>query len=88
MTTKTNGQEAVSASPMPIQRYLTVAQAAHYLGRTVPALYHLAEEARIPFRKAGGRLLFDIRELDRWVAGLPGVSTQAAVRSQPGTRTG
>lgn len=86
MPTKTNDGETVNASLLPLQRYLTVAQAAHYLGRTVPAMYHLAEEARIPFKKAGGRLVFDIRELDRWVAGLPGVSTQTAVRSQPGTR--
>lgn len=65
-------------------RYLTLAKAARYIGRSEKAMYHLVGEARVPFKKAGGRLIFDTQELDRWVAGLPGVSAEVAAQSQPG----
>ena len=43
--------------------FLDVAGAAEYLATTPKAIYRLVERETIPFRRAGGRLLFDRREL-------------------------
>ena len=60
-------------------RYVALAEAAAYLGRTEKALRKLVERRAVPFRKAGKRLVFDVVELDRWVVSLPGVTLYEAV---------
>ena len=47
--------------------FLDVNGAAQYLATTPKAIYRLVERERIPFRRAGGRLLFDRRELRAYV---------------------
>ena len=45
--------------------------AARYLSLTKRAVYHLVERRQLPCHRAGGRLLFDKRELRRWVEQQP-----------------
>lgn len=61
------------------RRYVTLAEAAVYLGRTQKALRKLVERRAVPFRRAGRRLVFDLHELDQWVGRLPGVALDEAL---------
>jgi len=63
----------------PSRRYVSLPEAASYLGKTEKALRKLIERRAVPFRKAGKRLVFDVVELDCWVASLPGVTLDEAV---------
>ena len=47
--------------------FLDVAGAAAYLSTTPKAVYHQVERGRLPYRRVGGRLLFDRAELRAWV---------------------
>ncbi len=49
--------------------FLGVAGAAVYLSTTPKAIYRLVERRSIPFDRAGGRLLFDRRELRAYAEG-------------------
>ena len=51
--------------------FLDTDAAASYLNLTRSAVYHLVERHKLPCRRAGGRLLFDKRELRRWVEKQP-----------------
>ena len=68
----------------PSCRYAPLREAAVYLGRTEKALRKLVERRAVPFRRAGKRLVFDIEELDKWVASLPGVGLAEAVERSLG----
>lgn len=54
------------------KRLMTVAEAAEYIGRSKQALYHLANQGKIPVKRDGARLFFDRVELDAWIASMPG----------------
>jgi excisionase family DNA binding protein len=47
--------------------FLDVRGAAQYLSLTPKAVYALVERQKLPYHRAGGRLLFDPRELRAWV---------------------
>lgn len=47
--------------------FLDVRRAAEYLSTTPKAIYALVERQKLPHHRAGGRLLFDCRELRAWV---------------------
>ena len=47
-------------------RFMTVREAAQFLRLAPKTLYSLVSQRRIPYRKAGRRLLFSQEELDRW----------------------
>jgi len=47
--------------------FLDVRGAAEYLSTTPKAIYALVERQKLPHNRAGGRLLFDCRELRAWV---------------------
>ena len=47
--------------------FLDTDAAARYLSLTKSAVYHLVERHKLPCHRAVGRLLFDKRELRRWV---------------------
>ena len=47
--------------------FLDVRGAAKYLSLTPKAIYALVERQKLPHHRAGGRLLFDPRELRAWV---------------------
>ncbi len=70
----------ISTMPMSsahvLPRYMTTAQVACYIGRTVKAIFRLVEKKRIPFVKVGGRLQFDKELIDEWMTGkVIGVAT-------------
>jgi excisionase family DNA binding protein len=45
-------------------------EAAFYLGYTEGAIRKLAQEGKIPYLKRGTKLMFLVRDLDRWLDGL------------------
>jgi excisionase family DNA binding protein len=47
--------------------WLTVAEAARYLGWPEGRLYKLTAARAIPYRKHGARILFQRHELDQWL---------------------
>jgi len=47
-------------------KFMSVQQAAQFLGVSVKSLYSWVHQRRIPFRKAGRRLLFLESELVEW----------------------
>lgn len=49
--------------------WLTLPQAAKYIGRSEKALRHLCSRDAIPYSKAGGRLIFNRNDLDKWLRG-------------------
>ena len=54
----------------PVARLLTYEQAAAYLGLTASALKQRKSSGQIPdyvYVRMGTTILFDIRELDRWI---------------------
>jgi excisionase family DNA binding protein len=51
------------------QRWLTVKQAAEYLGRTPDAVRGLVKRGELTAHKPDGRLQLDREELDRWMRG-------------------
>jgi excisionase family DNA binding protein len=53
------------------EQWLGLEQAAAYLCSTPEAVRALVKRGRIPYHKAGGRLLFSRREVDAWVRGDP-----------------
>lgn len=48
-------------------RLMTIAQAATYLGRTDWAVRKLVTAGAFPAVKADGRVMLDVRDLDRWI---------------------
>ena len=68
------------AHSSPDHRYVPLPEAAVFLGMTQKALRKRVERKTIPFRRAGKRLIFDLAELQEWVASLPGVTTEEALR--------
>jgi len=53
------------------RRWLTVDQAADYLGRTPEAIRGLVKRGELTAYKPDGRLQLDREELDRWMRGVP-----------------
>ena len=52
------------------ERWVGVAEAAEHVSCKPQRIYdlvHRQDETRIPHRKEGGRLLFKLSELDRWI---------------------
>ncbi len=50
-------------------KLLTIQEASDLLKLSVPTLYRLTSQKRIPFYKVGGKLLFDSERLTNWLAG-------------------
>ena len=57
-------------------------QAAEITGFSVGSLRARVNRHIIPFRRAGGRILFSRRDLEQWFDSLPGVSVSQACRNQ------
>jgi excisionase family DNA binding protein len=62
--------QLVTSSPAPlpagIPQYLDVRGVAAMLHLTPKTIYNMVSQRRIPFRRAGHQLLFDVREIDAW----------------------
>jgi len=54
-----------------LRRFLTVREAAELLRLAPKTLYSLVSQHRIPFRRAGRRLIFEAQELDDWTRPAP-----------------
>ena len=49
-----------------LPRFLKVEEVADLLRCKKRTIYDMVEQERIPFRKVGGRLLFDLDEIIEW----------------------
>jgi putative molybdopterin biosynthesis protein len=47
-------------------RFLTVEEVAEMLRLKPRTIYNMVSQRRIPFRKAGRQLLFDVGEIEEW----------------------
>lgn len=56
--------------------YLSVNQVSVLLGRTASAVRNLCMRRKIPYRKAGGRLVFLAHEIQSWVEQGPGLKLE------------
>lgn len=64
--------------PKPIG-YLTVSQAAIYLGLTEHALRQRIARQEVPYRRWHGRVVLIVRELDAFMAALDGCTVNEAL---------
>jgi len=49
------------------KRLLTVRETATYIGRTETAVRELAWQGKLPYIRSDRRVMFDIRDLERWI---------------------
>ncbi|MGH9968826.1 MAG: helix-turn-helix domain-containing protein [Pyrinomonadaceae bacterium] len=49
-----------------LPKFLTVQEVADLLRCKKRTIYDMVEQKRIPYRKVGGRLLFDLAEIIEW----------------------
>ncbi len=54
------------------KRYLNTRECADLVLRTPEAVRRLAGTGKIPFRKPGGRFMFPLDEIQRWIDSGPG----------------
>jgi excisionase family DNA binding protein len=52
--------------PKKLPQFLTVQEVADLLRCKKRTIYDMVEQRRIPFRRVGGRLLFDLAEIIEW----------------------
>ena len=64
---KNKKQSPVGVGVSVEPRYLTLKQAALYMGATVWCLRNLAWDRRVPFVKLGNRFVFDKADLDKFI---------------------
>jgi excisionase family DNA binding protein len=50
------------------KRYVRVKELSYYLSITASNLYVMVHRGEIPYHKKGKRLMFDLREIDSWIA--------------------
>ncbi len=50
------------------RRLLDIKEVAEYTGLSVPTLYTMVSQRRIPFVKMGRLTKFDLRLMDEWIA--------------------
>jgi len=58
--------EEVSLQERALPRFLKVEEVATLLRCKRRTIYDMVEQERIPYRKVGGRLLFDVDEVIEW----------------------
>jgi len=58
------------------RKYLTADQCAVFLGRSPSAIRNLCMRRKIPYRKAGGRLVFLAHEIEGWIDQGEGISLE------------
>lgn len=50
-----------------LRRLITAKEASQYLSVSTDTIYHMAATKKLPYIKIGGRVLFDLKALDRWI---------------------
>jgi len=63
------------------KQYLSATEAGRFIGRSAGAIRNLVSRRKIPYRKAGGRLLFIRSELEEWVDLSPGMTMEEISKS-------
>jgi excisionase family DNA binding protein len=58
----------------------TVEDVAQYLATTARGIYELIEQGRLPYRKLGGRYLFRPEHVEAFLAELPGMNVEEALK--------
>jgi excisionase family DNA binding protein len=60
----------IESSPTIKKRYLNTRELADYIDSTEASVRQLVHHRRVPFIKVAGgrRVLFDLREIDQWMA--------------------
>lgn len=53
----------------PTPTFLEVEEVAELLRLKPRTIYNMVSQRRIPFRKAGRQLLFELKEIDEWTKG-------------------
>ena len=56
----------MDSSPRKLPHFLRVEEVANLLRCKKRTIYDMVEQRRIPFRRVGGRLLFDLDEIVAW----------------------
>jgi len=51
-----------------MKKYLNITETAEYLGKKKATIYQMTHMRKIPHIKVGGNLLFDIDDLNTWLA--------------------
>jgi predicted DNA-binding transcriptional regulator AlpA len=59
-----------------VNKCLTIKQTAELIGRSEAAIRNLCMRHKIPFRKAGGRLIFLTQEIQDWIEKAEGVTLE------------
>ena len=67
---------------------LSVKEAAAFLGVTQDALRARIKRRVVPFRRLGGRVMLLRSELEQYIARLPGVDTDEALKEMQSRREG
>ena len=62
----------MQAAPAGAPRFLKVKEVAELLRCRPLTIYQMVSQRRIPFRKAGRQLLFEVGEIDRWTKAAAG----------------
>ena len=65
-TVQANPEELRRAFLPQLPRFLKVQEVADLLRCKKRTIYDMVEQERIPYRKVGGRLLFDLDEIISW----------------------
>jgi excisionase family DNA binding protein len=55
-----------------VPTFLKVEEVAELLRLKPRTIYNMVSQRRIPFRKAGRQLLFELKEIDEWTKGSAG----------------
>ena len=63
------------------KKFLTVPQAAMFLGRSPRAVWHLIYLNKIPHRRLGSRVIIPADELEEFIKALPGVRVGEALET-------
>lgn len=59
---------AQNEKPTALKPHMNVVECSEYTGMAIPTLYQKSSKREIPASKVGGRLMFDRREIDAWIA--------------------
>lgn len=59
-------KESDSQPPALVPTFLNVSEVAAMLRVKERTIYNMVSQRRIPYRKAGRLLLFDVREIEEW----------------------
>jgi len=65
-----------------MEKYLDTNECAELINRTPHSIRRLVMRGQIPYRKAGGRLMFPETEIVRWIEESPGMSVQEVINGQ------